>query len=79
MRSSIVAAVVALSCAAQTFASGANAAQVDYFNKTHPLAANAHLSGGGGGSGSGKAGTGGGTGKVIHCAPGPQGKACHRP
>jgi hypothetical protein len=78
MRSLIVAAVVAL-----TFASGAHAAQVDYFNKnTTPLAGNVHGIGPasmGGGSGTGKAGAGGGGGKIsAHCAPGAKGKACHK-
>jgi hypothetical protein len=78
MRSLIVAAVVAL-----TFASGANAAQVDYFNKsTNPLAAHGRIGSASGGGGGGKAssysGGSGGAGKVAHCAPGAKGKACHK-
>jgi hypothetical protein len=77
MRSLIIVAVVAL-----TFASGANAAQVDYFNKTHtPLATGrigSATGGGGGGKASAYEGGGMGSGKVAHCAPGAKGKACHK-
>jgi hypothetical protein len=74
LRSFIIAAVVAAA-----FASGANAAAVDYFNKnTNPLAANTRM-GGGGGTGKSYQGGGSGAGKVTaHCAPGAHGKACHK-
>ena len=78
MRSLIIVAVVAL-----TLASGANAAQVDYFNKTHtPLAANTRIGSASGGGGGGKATYEAGcmgSGKVTaHCAAGAKGKACHK-
>ena len=75
MRSLMIAAVAAL-----TFASGANAAQVDYFYKTH--AANTRIGSASTGGGGGKAsyeGGGMGSGKVTaHCTAGAKGKACHK-
>lgn len=77
MRPFIVAAAVALTFASLTLASGASAAQVDYFNKTHPRVASSNL---GGGAGRTRQSSGAGAGKITaHCAPGATGKACHRP